>query len=107
MLERDGIWNLMDNTSCKMYERPLEWTQKATVAFQGGRKIEAEVQSARGVDPELSNEETVAKCKGLTNGVISDGRRDEIERLVLGLVEMKDLGVFIGLLETRTENLIA
>ncbi len=43
----------------------------------------------------------------LINGVIGDGRRDEIESLVLGLDEVEGLGVLSGLLETRTENPIA
>lgn len=83
------------------------WGQKLEVKFRDGKSIEVEVHSARGNEPELSNEETVEKRRGLMRGIIEDGWRDQIEKEILGFSELGDVTVLGKLFERQTANPIA
>ncbi|KAG4443784.1 hypothetical protein IFR05_000775 [Cadophora sp. M221] len=109
MLERDEVWKLMGKVSC-VQDKGLEGGLGATVVevvWKNRTKAEARVKDARGMDPELSNEEIVEKWRGLMNGVIDEKRRDEIERTCLGIEELDDVMELGTLLAGMTKNVIA
>lgn len=108
-LERDEVWSLMEKISCVDDSQIVGGlgATKAEVVWKNGKKAEASVKDARGVDPELSNQEIVEKWRGLVKGVIDDKRRDEIERTCLGLEELDDVMELAGLIAGMTKNVIA
>lgn len=108
MLERDEVWELVDKTQCVLVsDKRVEFGTEAVITFEGGEKLTAAVKDPRGVVPALSNEEIVEKWKGLTKGVIDDRRRDEIQKLCLGLDDLDDVSKLEGLLAGLTKNPIA
>lgn len=69
------------------------------VKFRGGNEVSHALDAAKGVDPPVSNEQIVGKWRNLMAGVIDDGRRDEIERLVLGFDKVQDVKAIAKVLE--------
>jgi aconitate decarboxylase len=107
-LERDEVWELVDKTACVQTEEfNTKWAQRITVTFKDKSTIVEQVQSQRGVDPPLSNEEVVEKWRALTKGVIDDKRRQDIEDLVLNLEDCKDIALLGELMAGETKNPIA
>ena len=107
-LERDEVWELVDKTACVQTEEfNTKWAQRITVTFKDKSTIVEQVQSQRGVDPPLSNEEVVEKWRALTKGVIDDKRRQDIEDLVLNLEDCKDIALLGELMVGETKNPIA
>ncbi|PVH85958.1 2-methylcitrate dehydratase PrpD [Cadophora sp. DSE1049] len=109
MLERDVVWRLVEKVIC-VQDNGLRGGIGATVAevvWKNGKRAEASVEDARGVNPELSNEEIVEKWRGLMKGVIHDRRRDEIERTCLGIEELDDVMALGNLLAGMSKNVIA
>jgi aconitate decarboxylase len=107
MLDRDITWNIVDKMSCKLNKEWLLSQQSIEVKFKDGAVMKEHVEAARGVDPELSNEEIVDKFRGLMKGVVDDGRREEIERFCLGLDVVGDMMDLCALLEGVVGNPIA
>jgi len=107
MLERDEVWSLVDRTTCVLTSGLAKWGQRVTIAFKDGTTLSAEVAAPRGVKPDLSNEEIVAKWKDLTKGVIDDARRDRVEKLCLGLEDLEDVMELSAELAGTTNNPIA
>lgn len=108
MLERDEIWSLIGKVSC-VQDDGLEGGVGATsaeVVWKNGKRAEGSVKDARGVNPELSNEEIVEKWKGLMEGIIDDKRRDEIEKTCLGIEGLDDVMVLGKLLAGMSKNSI-
>jgi aconitate decarboxylase len=107
-LELDLVWNLVNKTTC---HHNTEFTQKAmqraTVTFKDKPTLTTLVDAPRGVYPPLTNEEIVEKWRSLTRDVIDDGRRLEIERLCLGLEDIKDVMELGRLMHGITKNPIA
>ena len=106
MLERDDVWRLVDRADCILDEK-MAYGQKIEVTFKDGKRLTAEVKAPRGVDPALTNEEIVEKWRRLTKGVIDDERRDQIEKLCLGLEDLDDVVKLEDLLAGLTKNPIA
>ena len=108
MLERDEIWRLVGKTSCVEFkEAGHKWKTVAEVKWTDGRVRRAEVKAARGVDPELTNNEILEKWKAITRDVIDDKRREEIEKACLGIEELDDAMVLGDMLAGLTKNPIA
>lgn len=105
-LDRDEIWNLVDKTKCVQNDA-WKWEESTEVTFMDGKVLKVEVKSPRGVDPDLTNEEIVEKWRLLTKGVVDDERRDQIEKLCLGLEEVGDVLELSKLLAGVTQNPIA
>lgn len=109
LLDRDEIWTLVEKVECIQNDK-LElgkWSQKATVELKDGRKLVEEIKAPKGVDPPCSNEDIVNKWRLLADSVIDAKRRDEIEKVVLGLDKVDDIAVLIDLLAGITANAIA
>lgn len=75
--------------------------------WKDGRNAKVEVNGARGVDPELSNEEIVEKWRLITKGVIDDERREKIEKCCLGIEELDDMLTLENFMVGITKNPIA
>lgn len=91
-LDRDLIWDLVNKSTC---EHSQEFTkslaQKATITFEDKPTLTTVVQSPRGVDPALTNEEILQKWRLLTKDIIDDERRLQIENIVLNLDSVEDV----------------
>lgn len=110
MLERDEVWRLVGKISCVQTEgegKEDKWKTIAEVSWMDGRKAKEEVIAARGVNPELSNEEIVEKWRAITMDVIDDERREKIEKTCLGIEELDDVMALGDLLAGITKNPIA
>jgi len=108
MLERDEVWRLVDKTTCvQSGPEHNKWKTIAEVVWKDGRKASVEQMAARGVNPELSNEEIVKKWRMLTKDIIDDDRRKKIEGACLRIEELDDVMVLGDLLAGITENPIA
>jgi aconitate decarboxylase len=110
MLERDKVWRLVEKIKCVQSEKKGEehkWKTIAEVKWKDGREAKVEVIAARGVKPELSNEEIVEKWRAITRDVIDDERRSIIEKTCLGIEELDDVMVLGDLLAGVTRNPIA
>ncbi|KAE8444117.1 hypothetical protein EG329_000899 [Mollisiaceae sp. DMI_Dod_QoI] len=107
MLDRDIVWDLVRKMKCVLNKGWTKAQQSVEIKFKDGSTMQAQLASARGTYPELSNAEIVEKWKGLMNGVIDDERRDRIEKLCLGLEECGDMMELCELLEGVTNNPIA
>ena len=105
MLERDVVWELVDKTTCVLNEEfnGLGST-RAVVTLKSGKVLKTEVKAARGVDPELSNNEIVEKWKGIMKGVIDNERRDKIQKLCLNLENLDDIMELGDLMAGITNN---
>ena len=80
------------------------WTTIVTVHFRDSDEVLQErVEAAKGLSPPASNNDIVEKWRSLTRGVISEQRRDEIERTVLGLENLKDVKKLVGMLSDWVE----
>ncbi|PVH89077.1 2-methylcitrate dehydratase PrpD [Cadophora sp. DSE1049] len=108
MLEREEVWGLVEKTECVLNEQYNGTMQTAAeIRLKCGKVLRAEVMSARGMNPELSNQEIVEKWRGITRGVVSDERRDMIEKLCLNLEKLEDVMELGDLLAGLTSNPIA
>lgn len=108
MLHREEVWTLVHKTTCVQNDNlPARYSQRMTIEFEDGEIIKSEVRAAKGVDPELSNEEIVEKWRSLMKGVIDDQRREKIEDFVLGIEHCSDIVALGELLIGTTANPIA
>jgi aconitate decarboxylase len=78
--------------------------QIVEVQFEDGSTIKTSVDTARGVEPPLSNNEVVDKWRLLTKDVIGPERANKIESIVLNLEECDDLSALLELMEGLTRN---
>ena len=108
MLEREHVWTLIEKIICvESKEKKNKWQTVAEVKWKDGRTARVEVEAARGVKPELSNEEIVEKWRALMRDVIDMERREAIEKACLGIEELDDVIVLGDLLAGVTRNPIA
>ena len=100
MIDRDNVWDLVEKTTCVRNDNlGGKFAQRLTVDFEGGMpSITAEVKGARGVNPEMSNDEILEKWRLLTKDLLDEGSRKEIENLVLSLETCKDVKVLADLM---------
>jgi aconitate decarboxylase len=106
MLENDDVWRLVDVTTCELSKDPdcPRGRQIVEVQFEDGSTIKTSVDTARGVEPPLSNNEVVDKWRLLTKDVIGPERANKIESIVLNLEECDDLSALLELMEGLTRN---
>jgi len=91
-LDRDAVWNLVDKTTCReTAELAGKYAQRVTIHFKDDSSLSQELPAARGVSPEMSNQETLEKWRSLTQGLIDEGRRKRIEEIVLDLEDAADM----------------
>jgi aconitate decarboxylase len=91
-LDRDLIWDLVNKSTCEhSQEFTKSWAQKATITFEDKPTLTTVVQSPRGVDPALTNEEILQKWRLLTKDIIDDERRLQIENIVINLDSVEDV----------------
>jgi aconitate decarboxylase len=107
-LDRDLVWRLVDITECKHEPSfDAQYTQVLTVEFDNGSSIQSRVETARGVNPPLSNDEILEKWRLLTKDIIDDERRIKIENSVLNLENCTNISELINLMSNVTKNPIA
>lgn len=70
-----------------------------TIKFRDGTKVSETMKSFKGMDPETSNEDIVAKWRSLVRDAVDDDRRDSIEKCVLGLESLEDVRELAKLLQ--------
>ncbi|KAF1817564.1 2-methylcitrate dehydratase PrpD [Eremomyces bilateralis CBS 781.70] len=109
MLENDNLWRLVDVTDCVLTKEigAPRGRQTVTVEFKDGTVLRQRVDSARGVEPPLSNQEIIEKWRQITKDVIDIERAEKIERLVLELEKCDDIMLLQGLMGGLTKNPIA
>ncbi|KIV84595.1 hypothetical protein PV11_00367 [Exophiala sideris] len=101
MLDRDAVWGLVEKTTCVQNDNLSKFAQRVTVSYEEGSgigPISGKVENARGVDPEMSNEDILEKWRQLTTGLIEDRTREEIESMVLNLESCKDIKALTDLM---------
>ncbi len=95
MLDRDLVWDLVSKTTCEQNTNlGSTFAQRVTVEYEASSSIApivGEVQNARGVDPDMSNDEILEKWRHLTKDLIDVEKRNHIEELVLRLEECGDV----------------
>jgi 2-methylcitrate dehydratase PrpD len=104
-LDSDDIWSLIANTSVHLDESltnaPITERFRTDVAVttRDGAVHHARVDLPHGAptDP-VTNDELVAKFHSLADRVTSRGRADAIERAMVGLEDLHDIGDLIDLL---------
>ena len=109
MLIRDEIWRLVDMTEC-VYSPGIGSSlsaQDVTITFDDGTILSAKVESQRGVNPPLSNEEIVEKWRLITKDIIDIERSKKIEDTVIHLEECRDVAYLGELMSAVTKNPIA
>lgn len=105
LLDRDGLWDLVDKTECfHTPELGEKYEQRVTIAFKDGSTIAKTLAAPWDVSPGLTNEEILEKFRRFTDGIVEAQRRNEIERLVLGLEKVEDITVLEELLAGPTRN---
>jgi aconitate decarboxylase len=92
-LDRDIIWELVGKTQC-VHEPDVgdTYKQRVTITLKAGTTLTQELEGPKSVFPGVSNKDIVDKWRRLTHGIIEEKRRDEIEKLVLDIEELDDVG---------------
>lgn len=105
-LDRDIIWNLIEKTKCFHAVDLGEdtYTQRVTIALNDGTELSETLDNPRSVSPGLSNEGILEKWRRLTQGIIHEETRDQIERLVLDIETLEDVRVLDDLMATSASN---
>lgn len=103
-LDADPTWDLVKKTTCELGRNFSQGSTEVEIVFEDGTLIKKFLNKQKGVDPPLSNEEIVQKYRDLSRTVIDEERMHEIERLVVNLEKMQDLGVLAELLTPVTRN---
>ena len=109
MLENEVVWSLVNITNCELTTDSASPRGRQTVVIElrDGTVLKHCVDTARGVDPELSNEEIIDKWRQLTKGVIHAERATQIEAMVLALETNDDMSTLCDLMSGLTNSPIA
>lgn len=102
-LNRSEVYDLMKKIECihaKEFDANDDTRNKTivTVRFTDGTELTEDLKAAKGVDPPLDNDEIVTKWRTLVKDVISEERRNAIERHVLDLDQLDDVAELTKLL---------
>ena len=110
-LDSSDIWRLVPLISCEhdpSFDTPKRGCgAHVRIQFADGEVVEEVVDQPRGFDPPLTNEAIKEKWRELTDGILDTKRRDEIEKAVLTLEGLGDLGGLIKLLAGEVGNPLA
>lgn len=105
-MDRDVLWMLIEKMTC-VHNKELGgwWAQRVTVNFKDrGQRLVKYMPAPRGVDPELSNEDILAKWRLITEGIINIERQQQIEQAVLSLEDIQSIDKIRALLARYTCN---
>jgi aconitate decarboxylase len=105
-LNRDIVWDLIGKTEC-LHAPDLgedRYTQRVTITLNDGTVLSETLDNPRSVSPGLSNQEILEKWRRLTQGIMDEGTRDRIERLVLEMETLEDVRVLDDLMSTSVSN---
>ena len=110
-LDSDDVWRLVPLISCE-HDPDFDTPERGCGAhvrmqFADGEVLEEVVDRPRGFDPPLTNEEIRGKWRKLAGSVVDGERMEEIEKAVLGLEGLEDMGRLIGLLAGGVRNPLA
>lgn len=107
-LDRDELWRLIKKTECRRVDDlDNPWAQRVTLEFGDGQPALVQIVSApKGVKPALSNEEIRQKWRLITQGVISDERREKIENVVLNIEDVADIVTLGPFMAEMTANAV-
>lgn len=101
-LNRNEVWDLIYRTTCSHdpYFDPPERVcgARVTIKFDDGFVLEESLDSPRGFDPWVTNEQLVDKYRKLGAPIVNSKRLRAIEEAVLGLEELEDVTELIELL---------
>lgn len=103
-LDRDEVWSLVDKVKCSPGQS--QGATEVRITLESGDVLTKKVDSQRGVNPPLSNEETVEKYRNLGGQVIDQERLEKIEQIVLNIEKVDDLSKLIELLTPETKNIL-
>lgn len=101
-LDRDEVWAVADKTKCAQGEGFGEGTTDIRITFDDDTSIEKKINTQRGVNPPLSNEELVDKYRTLMKQVIGEERMRKIEDMVLNIDQLEDIDELVKLLTPVT-----
>jgi 2-methylcitrate dehydratase PrpD len=113
-IDGDDVWRIIDRVAVR--QRPDDTglaaderlSTSVAVLLHDGTRLEDRVVSARGgLSRPFSNADIVEKYRSLVAGVVSPARASAIERLVLGLESLDDVGVLADALSPRVGELLA
>jgi aconitate decarboxylase len=105
-LNRGIVWDLIGKTEC-LHAPDLgedRYTQRVTITLNDGTVLSETLDNPRSVSPGLSNQEILEKWRRLTQGIMDEGTRDRIERLVLEMETLEDVRVLDDLMSTSVSN---
>lgn len=110
-LDSDDVWRLVPLISCE-HDPDFDTPERGCGAhvrmdFADGGVLETVVDQPRGFDPPLTNDEIREKWRKLSDGVLDGKRIEGIEKAVLGLEGLGDLGALLGLLAGEVRNPLA
>lgn len=104
-LDRDGIWALVNKTTCEFNQDFPKLQTRVKIHFTGGKPtLQHTMECPRGVDPPLSNDQVLEKWRLLTRDVIEPARAAEIEDLILNLEKCSDVMAINTLMAGTTKN---
>ena len=111
-VDRDEIWSWVGKFRIEQKleygkDKQTMWFQQMTITFRDSTrdKVRVFVPAPRGVKPLLTNEEIVSKWRSLTQNVLEDGKRNQIEDCVLNLGKGTRLSELVELLGAQTKPL--
>ena len=93
-LDRDAIWDLVQKVDCtwnESFDKKSDWYTRVSVAFTDGETLVHEMSLSRDTESLLSENQIREKWRVITDGIIDDGRRDELEDAVLNLETLVDV----------------
>ena len=108
----DDIWEFLPrvrvhhDAGIDAFPRDQQLRSRTKVTLKDGTVLETEVPAPRGHNTRpLSNEDILAKFRRLTDGVVADDRRQQIEETILGLEAVEDVRVLVSLLAKEASPL--
>lgn len=93
-LERDNAWDLVRKIDCvwdEEFDRKSAWYTKVSVAFTDGEKLVHELPVSKAIGSLLPGDKIKKKWRVITDGIIDNRRRDDLEDAVLALETLGDM----------------
>ena len=111
-LTRNEIWSWVSKFRIEKNleyskDKQTMWFQQMTVVFRDSTKdkVSIFVPAPKGVEPLLTNDEVVSKWRALTQSVLENSKRSQIEDCILNLGKGTRLSELVELLGVRTKPL--
>lgn len=100
-LERDDTWDLIRKIDCvwnKDFDEKSAWYTRVSVAFADGEELVHEMPLSNATESLISEDKIKEKWRMITDGIIDDRRRDELEDAVMSLEMLGDVTEISGML---------